>query len=367
MNPLDALLGGEKTSYVKLAVNGEALTGFSGGSIQLSMSAGANDFDLEYVPDDDDTRSIFEGDEVELSIDPGDGLQSILTGYVDAVEDDDDPAGLRLSASGRSRTGDLLTCSPGFAPLAFGTAPRAWKNADIEKIVGDICAPFSIDVFVSPLEVGAAFPSFSLQTGETAFDAISRAALKRGLFPYCVGGDLVLARAGSTQTRTVLERGGRVIRSSRTSSWADRFSDYIYRAQARSTDNNFGAKASQLTSTVLDTTVNRFRPLAVQAEAHDKVDLKTRAEIERNTRAGNGESIVCLVDGWGTDEGNAWRPNTLVRFKNKVLGVDATLLITTVRFRFGPNEAREVELLLQRPEAFSVANYPALTRGNSWT
>lgn len=371
MSLLDEALGKQSTDYVSMSVNGEKFSGFERGSIVLTMREGANTFDFEYLSEPDDTataagalqglaetkRGIFEGDETEISIDAGDGPEVIFSGYVESVTEDDDENGLRLGATGMSRTTDLIACSV--------LSPKRWTNASLEKIALDICLPLGVDVYIDG-DQGAKFPNFSVPSDERAFDAIARAALRRGMFPYCVGGDLILARAGETQTTTVLERGDRVIRSSRSGSWLNRYSDYVFKAQARSTDNNFGAKASQLKHTIYDETITRYRPLIVQADAHDGLDLKARAQLECNQRAGNGEQVVALVDGWHTDEGPAWRPNTLVRFKNKVLGVDADMLIVSVRFQFGPNEAREAELQLMRPEAFDVAKYPALARGDSW-
>ena len=362
MNLPSELLGGSKpTDYVRLLVNGDAYAGFESGSVQLTMREGASTFDLDYIGDgsNSDQRAIFRGDEIEIAIDSGGGPETILAGYVVTTDESDDEGGLRLHVSGYSRAGDLIDCSA-------LNAPRSWKNATLEKIALDLCLPFAVDVYVEG-DQGAPFASFSLQDDEHVFDAISRAALLRGLFPYSVGGDLILAQAGQTQTRTVLERGKRLIRSSRTDSDAGRYSDYVFRAQARPTDNNFGAKAAHLRESYEDAGVSRHRPLLVHAEAHDKIGLRTRAQLECNQRAGNGETITALVDGWATDEGPAWRPNTLVRVTNAVLGVDADMLITVVRFAFGPTVGREVELQLTRPDAFSLARYPVLERGETWT
>lgn len=363
MSIVDRILGEEaKTrSPVELRVNGERFDAFESGTIELSMEQGANSFTLEYVADTDapEQRAIFEGDACELALATTAGPEVVISGYVDTAEDDDAPDALRLTASGRSRTCDLIDSSATFTP-------GRWSKVKIEKIALDICLPFAVDVYVVGSQ-GAAFEQFSVQKGEKAYDAIARAALRRGLYPYCVGGDLVLARAGATETSTVLERGVNVLRSKRVSSWAERYSNYLLRGQVRATDTNWGANASQLEATVRDPDLDRWRPLVVQAETGDRVDLATRARIECNARAGKGTRLTATVDDWETEDGKAWRPNTLVRFKNPVLGIDSKLLITTVRFAFGPDEARECELEMTRPQAFDVANYPALTRGQEWT
>lgn len=341
--------------FVQLRVNGRAFFGFERGVIQLTMVEGANSFDVQYVADGKQpgVRAIFEGDEVDVAVDAGagKGFEVLVSGYVDTVDDEDDPDGIVLRSAGRSRTCDLIDCSA-------INKPGRWSNITVGALAAALCEPFDIDVYVESDE-GAPFPHFSVQKGETPYDAISRAALKRGLLAYAVADSLVLAKAGDFFTGTVLERGGRVIRSARSNSWYARYSEYIFKAQARATDNNWGKGPNQLKHTVTDDTVSRHRPLLIQAEAHDGVDLRTRAILERNVRAGMGERVTCLVDGWATDEGNAWRPNTLVQFVNPVLGIDAAMLITVCRYRFGANEAREVELEMTLPQAFDVsANYP---------
>jgi prophage tail gpP-like protein len=242
---------------------------------------------------------------------------------------------------------------------------KSWSKVTIDKIVADICAEFGVGSYVQ--DPGPAFEAFSVQADEMGIDTIQRAATKRGLYVYSVGGDLVLARAGAYRTKTVLERGKNLVWSRRSDSWYSRYSDYVFRGQVRPTDGNWGKNANQLSTTVKDEEINRFRPLRVQAEAHDGLDLKTRATLECNQRAGRGERIVCLVDDWLTDEGTAWRPNTLVRYKNPPLGIDATMLIAVARYRFGPTEARGVELELCHPDAFDIGKYRALGRGEQWS
>jgi prophage tail gpP-like protein len=342
---------------VALSVNGDSYEGFESGSVQLTMEEAANSFQVEYVADGRaiGARVVFPGDECVLSLDD----DVVIEGYVDTVDDEDQADTLRLRAAGRSRAADLIDC-------AAVASPGSWINMPIDVIASDLCDDFGIGCYIDG-DPGAPFASFAIQKGESAFDALSRAAIKRGFYIYSVAGDVVLSRAGSTRTTTVLERGKNLISSARSDSWYSRFSEYIFRGQARATDGRWGKSAAHLKSVVTDPAITRFRPTIVQAEAHDGIDLLTRATLERNQRAGQGERILCVVDGWLTDEGKAWRPNTLARFKNPVLGVDATLLVVVARFRLGAKQPKETELELTRPEAFDVAHYPALGRGESWT
>jgi len=342
---------------IKLTVNGKDFTGFEGGSVLLTMEDATNSFDLEYVADGKrpGARGIFCGDECELSIDAGKGFESLIKGFVDTTDDEDDASAIRLRCAGRSKTADLVDCSA-------ITKPGSWKKAGLAKIANDIAKPFGVRVTIDG-SAGGPFENFSVTKGETPYEAIQRAATKRGLYVFSVGDGLVIAKAGSKSSGAVLERGKNIlVRSSRTDSWYSRFSEYIYRGQVRGTDSAPGKKASQNKASVKDATINRYRPLLLQSYGSAD-ELKLRAEVERNQRAGRGEVVTALVDGWGTPSGKLWRPNTTVHFANSVLGVDGELLIVTANFRFGPDVSRETELRLMKKEAFDVAVFPKRKRG----
>lgn len=347
---------------IKLRVNGSTYEGFRRGSVALSMETVENTFEVEYEASANEAgqREIFKGDSVEVVIDAGAGAgeEILVSGFVDETDEEDDTERVTTRVLGRSWTGDLVDCSAVSPPLR-------WSGATVEKIARDLCLPFEVGVFVES-DPGAPFESFAVQQGESVIDAIGRAAIRRGLLTYCVGGDLVLSRAGQTRTATVLERGVNVRRWGRSDSDRARFSEYHFRGQARATDDTWGAASSQLSTFITDEAIKRYRPLRVLADASDEIDLKTRATLERNRRAGQGERVVATVVGWATAEGSAWRPNLLVRARNLALGFDATMIVVSARFNFTADDPAQTELELTRPEAFDIGKYPALGRGESW-
>lgn len=349
-----------KKQRVVLKVNGQSFDGFESGDVVVTMEDAVNTFSLNYIADGKNPgkRSIYPGDECELLINPGGGLESLIKGYVDTIDDDDDPGTIRLSCAGRSKVADLVDCSA-------ITKPGSWKKAGLSKIAKDIASPFGVKVTIDG-SAGASFETFSVVTGESPFEAIQRAATKRGMYCFSVGDGLVIAKAGSKSSGATLTRSKNYVRASRTDSWYSRYSEYIYRGQVRGTDSANGKAASQNKSSVKDPTINRHRPLLLQSSGSAD-DLKARAEVERNQRAGRGEVITVLCDGWGTDAGKAWRPNTTVSFKSDVLGVDAKMLIVSATYRFGPYVSREAELRLMRVEAFDIRDYPKTKRGAKLT
>lgn len=351
-----------ENAHVEVRVNGKILDDFESGTISLSMADAVNHFELTYIADPEPgQRAVFRGDFVEVLIDAdeGKGPESVIEGYVGAVNDRDTEEYLELRFSGQSTTRDM-------AQASAVNKPGHWTNATLDRILSDLAQPFSIEAIVDG-DVGAPFESFSTQKDETVVDAIQRACMARGKFCYSVGGGIVAARAGKYSTQTVLERGVNVREWEREDTDYNRYSEYRIRGQARPHDGNWGAASSQLQDVVRDEGITRYRPLYLHVHAHDGLDMRARAELERNQRAGQGETLTAYVDDWATVEGHAWRPNMLTRARNSVLGVNAGLLVVTARFRFGPNEPREVQLEMARPEAYDLAKYPALKRGESWT
>lgn len=336
---------------VEVSVAGVRYTGWQRGELMMTMADLANSFDLEYVASGRRAadRALFAGDAVDVRVlDDSRTAHSVIAGYVDSVEDVDDADDLQLRAAGRSKTADLVDCS---------AVKATFRNVTALQVVQEIALPFGIRVRKEPqfLDVGDPFASFAVQQGETGADAIRRATEARGLFAYAVGGDLVLGRVGATKTRTRLERGaGGVERWQRAESWYARYSEYVFRGQIRREEGTSVRAAAQSKQSVTDPDITRFRPLLIQLEAHGPADLKTRAEVARNQRIGQGSRVVVTVNGLLTAEGTPWRPNLLVDVVNPVLNVQATLVTSTVRMRFGEAEAETSELELVDPIAFDI-------------
>ncbi len=338
---------------VEVSVAGVRYSGWQRGSLQLTMSELANSFELEYVAGGKRVadRALYPGDAVAVRIDGHD----VIRGHVDTTDDEDAAEDLRLRVAGRSATADLVDCS---------AVKQSFGRQTALGIAQAVAKPFGI-VVRAESDVGEPFPVFSVQQGETCADVILRAAQPRGLYPYAVGGELVLGRAGATRTATRLVRGQYpLLRTARSDSWYSRYSEYVFRGQVRGTDDRHGRAASQLKSSVTDPEITRYRPLLIQVEARGQGDLVTRAEVARNQRIGQGHTVRCVLLGLTTAEGTPWRPNMLVDLDNPALDLRETMLTSVVRMRFGEGDAEETELELVPPIAFDVGkNRAAVEKG----
>jgi len=333
---------------VELIVNGKRFGGWQQLSIERGIEQLSGAFDLSVTdkwnsPIGPMTAEIAAGQGCEVKV----AGSTVITGYIDSVRRSYDAGSHEISFSGRDKAGDLVDCS-----AIYKTG--AWTNRKIEQIAADLCAPFGIPVSVQAA-TGAALPAFSIQEGETVYEAIERAAKMRALLVVSDGlGGIVLTRAGTARAPADLIEGKNILRADGDFNVADRFSDYIIKGQAQGDDNTHGAAVAHPSASSKDAGVTRYRPLIVLAEDQGgNATFAERALWERNVRAGRGTRATITVNGW-TAGGELWQPNTIARLTSPLLGADHELLITSVRFTLDDRSGALTTLELARPAAYDT-------------
>jgi prophage tail gpP-like protein len=272
--------------------------------------------------------------------------ETVITGFVDTSDPSFDDANHTVLVEGRDKTGDLVDCS------AIHKSGQ-WVNRTLDKIASDICAPFGIKV-INQTDVGKAFPSFNVQEGERAFEAIDRMARMRAVLLVSDGlGNLVITRAGQQRIETELVEGVNIKSARGKFDWRERFSHYVIKGQHRGFDYETPDDARGPSGTADDTVINRYRPLVVLAEDQGHIaTLTQRAEWERNVRLGRSNRATITVQGWKHAAG-LWRANNLVGLRSPRLYADLDLLIAQVTFKLDAN-GTTTELELCRPEAYDL-------------
>ena len=279
--------------------------------------------------------------------------RTVTAGWVDEDDLDYDANSRTLGFAGRSKTADLVDC----AALYKG---GKWRNKTLLDIAKDICEPFDISVKAN-VDVGDPFGGpdhFSLTLGETAFEAINRGARARGvLLMTDSDGNLVIDRAGETKLKAVIERGKNILRGNRKRSLQDRFSSYTLFGQTSADDNLFGTQCN-VSRTASDADVTRYRPIVIQGDGEPNGSaLQTRANWERNVRAGRAVRVSYIVQGWEYADGKLWEPNNIVRVIDPDAELDDELLITeTVHTR--DEGGTKTSITLTAKEAFEVEALP---------
>lgn len=340
---------------VELKLGGKYFSGWQSVRIERGIEQIAGTFDLSVTDrwntdQGQKSKDITPGQACEVLVNG----QAVITGYVDTVGSRYDKQSHEISVSGRDKTGDLVDCS---AIYKGGH----WKNKKLEQIAGDLLAPFGIAVKVKA-DTGPAFPSFSIQEGESVFETLERAARMKAVLLVSDGlGSLAITRAGTAKAPSGLTEGGNILQADGEFSWKDRFSHYTAKGQAQGNDHHHAATVAHPADSVGDIRITRYRPLIVMAEDQGShATMRQRAEWERNVRKGRGNRATVSVQGWLVD-GKLWEPNTLTRLKSPLLSADIDLLIVSASYSLDESGSLTT-LQLAQPSAFDTLEGVKQTR-----
>lgn len=335
-----------KPSLTELKVNGAIYGGWQSMRVHRSIEHISGSFDLA-------TTERWPGQPTATPLRPGNACQVLLdgdpviTGHVDTVETHYDAGSHSIRVTGRDKTGDLVDCS-----AIYKTGQ--WHKISIDRLARDLVAPFGIKV-VMEVEPGPAFDRHNIEPGETVFDCLERAARLRALLLTSnAEGDLVITRAARELIPDRLVEGVNILTARGEFSWRDRFSIYTVKGQELATDDFYGSHASEVSASVKDEVISRYRPKIVLAEDHGHSHtLRDRAEWERNVRMGRGNLGSITVQGWRHSGGQLWQPNTRVQVVSPLMWLDAPMLIVGCTYMLDERGTR-TELSIARPEAFEL-------------
>lgn len=334
---------------VTLAVAGVTWRGWQSVSLRRSLDDFAGGWDLsvtERWPGQPGRREIKAGMPCALGLD---GLLA-LSGFIDAVDIDYGKDAHSVRISGRGVAGDLVDCD--------ALPPWEYKGLDLVGLVSALGAPFGLRV-QAECPVGGAFERFSINPGEAVFTALERACRMRAVLPTTdTRNTIILTRAGLGGSAPVaLELGRNILRASRQSSWAERFSEVHVLGQQENRDEVDAEEAAGPAAVAKDAEITRFRPKILLGEAQGgSATLAERARWQVAVARGRGGRSVVTLQGWRAGElGPLWRPNWLVRMIDPLLGIDGTWLVSGVVMTLDRSQGSLTTLTLVPPEAFSPA------------
>ena len=315
------------------------------------------------------------GEQCTLLIDD----ETVLIGYVDELKLSWQHDTMRMSLTGRDRTGDLVDCA------AAPDGPAEYRRLTLTEIATRICRPYGIAVRADT-DVGAAIPVFSIDPSETALSALEKAARQRAVLLVSDGiGGLLLTRGGATRGPAPLFLPGNVQDGTYTSSWRERFRDYIVKGQTRSagggridgvanpltpsstplptppaapapTSNSRRERAGVvMTGRARDADVGRHRPTVLMAKTQSGgASVQVQAEWRMRVARAKSEALSYRVLDWraGKDD-RLWRPNELVSVNDQLAGIGGDMLIASVVYSYSPDGA-VTRLELVGPEAYDL-------------
>lgn len=360
----------EQDSTLYIVIGGYRFGGWLNVRVSRGIERSAGDFTIACTqrwPGQDARFEIAEGSKCEIMI----GSDRIMTGYVDVVSVGREGDQATCQISGRSKTADLIDCSPDF------TSPEL-AGLRLPEIAKRLAAPFSIDVVSE--DAGPAFPVASLNLGETCWAVIERLARQRRLLVMDdEHGRLVLARLGGDRADDSLVHpsdGLKKIVVTRDAS--KRHSVYVVKGQAgerwagmgtaNSSPDALPATLAHVQGNYYDNGVKRYRPKTLLNEGSVNVQgAISRAEWEARRRIGRALRMHATRVGWRQSTGTLWRPNLLVQVGIPMANIDALVAISEVHFIKSGDAGTVTELEMAPPAAFTPEPPPVPESGSGST
>jgi prophage tail gpP-like protein len=273
------------------------------------------------------------------------GGDTVLTGHIDEYNPSYTEISHKVAIVGRSKTADLVDCTPDIPSGQF-------TGYTVAAIARSIAGLFGIGVVVQTDQANVVVANTQLQRCETAFSFLERLGRLSGVL-LCDDeqGNLVLATAGSQQAAGALIIGQNIKRGSAKISGAKRHSDWIVKGQsglgvaggdsyagAGGTGNApAGSVQTQLRAVAQDPGVPRYRPRVVLAESQlTQAGMQLRANWLRTYSIGQATKATYTVQGYRQPDGSLWKVNQIVPVQDDWLDINDDLLI--VRVKFGVDE-----------------------------
>ncbi len=283
------------------------------------------------------------------------GNDVVLTGYVDDYNPELTKGGHGVRIAGRSKTMDLVDCSP-------NVKGGQYSGFTVAAVARALCGIFGLQAVVETDLANVVVPDATIEPCESAFEFLDRLCTVAGVIATDdANGNLVLTTAGSTKSNTVLLQGVNILSVSATISGAEQYSEYVVKGQAglsaglgASGGTTPGATAVQTgqVATVTDTSVPRYRPKVFMAEnATGQAPLNVQAQWHCNYAIGKSRRAEVTVPGWRQNDGTLWAINQMVTLTAPYIGADDDLLAFDVRYRLSRDSGRTTVLTLTPVQA----------------
>jgi prophage tail gpP-like protein len=318
----------------------------------LETLAGVFSIPVSLVPGD--PPAIKRQDKVEVRI----GGRTVITGFVLAAEPFYRRGECGMRIMGRDRAGDLVHCS---AIYKGGQ----WRNVTVDRIIKDVIGPFGLELKVDT-EVGDPVKDFKLGHGETALDAVARAARLRGiLVTRDDAGRVLLTKAGKERFKGAIVRGQNVIEMQSIGTDEQRHSHYYVYGQSHVVADFDTARG--LKALARDDGVGRYLPLVINADGNTtQAELQTQADHTMRVRRGHAYGYRYTVEGW-TYQGEPWPLNQRVAIYDDVAGLDGDeWLICGVKQTCDLKEGDVTELTVRPIEAYDTAPLKTKVKRRNW-
>lgn len=332
---------------LELVVNGARYSGWKSIRVTRSVESLAGSFALDVSDRWDGSTApwpIAEEDACKVEID---GIV-VIDGFVGKRSLSAKKDSRTLSYSGKDRAAALVECS---AVLPTWT----YYNVDLAAFATTLAKPFGITVSVEPGLALTKLPKIVVSPGDTAYEALRKAAAAEGVLLVSDGAGGMLITGPGTARATPLVEGQNILEASVEYDAEERFYQYTIVSQIPGTDEASGV-ATQIQAQATDEAVVRTdRTLLIRAEkSYSTADARRRIDWEARIRAAKAETVTVVVQGWRQADGTLWPLNALTHVKApRLIGVDGDMRISQAELSVSSDGGRITQLRLVRPDAFT--------------
>jgi prophage tail gpP-like protein len=363
----------------ELRVKDQIYTGWKSLRMTRGLERAASDFDLSVsekwqLLEQAQSWRIRTGDACTISRDG----ELLLTGYVETYAPRFTATTHEVRCAGRSKTCDFVDSS-----VVYETDGQ-FRGLTPGQLARQLAEPFGIEV-VSTFD-GDPIHDTQVQQGETCFALVERLSrLQEILVTDDAHGRLVLTRAGAGYCSTALVQGRNILIAGADFDDSERFSEYLVKAQrpgaAGPWDNYGEAPATprdgrsagawyrarrlagedrpiapktmtQISGTVRDEGITRYRPLVIVAEEQaDGDEAQKRADWEMRRRLAKAKEANITINGWRQADGRMLLTNENAMVTSSWLDLDEPLLISEIEYAYGDG-GELVTLKLVLPDVF---------------
>lgn len=333
---------------VTLLVNGSEYRGWLDVKVEATLNSlcRAASVTATRLPGEKDlTEGISVGDSVEVRI----GQDTVLTGYIVSKDTSYGANDIAVSVGIKSKTIDLVECQ-----FPDGK-PHQWASpVAVNSLISTLCGFYG---------VGAVFAqdngktTFQADLDQSVGDCILKLLRDRSLLVTDdEQGRIVVAKAGSSMSSTVIATGVNVLSADRSEDSSDVFEHMIVLGQAANPDSN--VKNGNSLKAIANNPGCRGRTkITVQSGNRTLADLNARAQNLMLNAIGNADKLSYELQGWRQQDGSLWKPNQLVHVRDTFFDIDQQLLVSKVSFSIS-DSGTTTNLDLISPDAFLVTDLP---------
>jgi prophage tail gpP-like protein len=337
------------SKIVNIIIGSDKYEGWESVNIKKSIETLTGSFSLalaDRFSPNQDPFIFHEQDAAVIKIDD----EKIITGYIDKLNPSVSGEGVIIAIEGRDKTADLVDCSADYKTNSF-------NNSTFSTIATELCSVYDIDVVIDTDLSGNKINKFSINTGETVFEALERLARAENVIMISdAEGRLVITRAGTEKADTSLVYGENILSASATFDSTNRFYKYIIKADAagKGKDSWSKNKAGIKGEAIDDEIIRTARTLIIKAETNSTADLsRKRADWEKVIRKARGFNITASIQGWRRTATQIWEPNLIIPVIIPAFEIDEELLISEVTFK-KDSEGTVADLKLVPKETFTT-------------